>query len=65
MEQSEVIAKMVDDIIDDNNIEAKDTFEDLVQARLTAALDVKKKEIAASLYDKKEEEQEEQEEEPA
>ena len=60
MEQSEVIAKMVDDIITDNNVDAKGTFEDLVQARLTAALDDKKKEIAASLYDKKEEEQEEE-----
>lgn len=54
MEQSEVIAKMVDDIIADNNVDAKGAFEELVQARLTDALDVKKKEIAASLYDKKE-----------
>lgn len=61
MEQSEVIAKMVDDIIADNNIDAKEAFEELVQARLTDALDVKKKEIASSLYDK----EQEQEEEPA
>lgn len=61
MEQSEVIAKMVDDIIADNNIDAKGAFEELVQARLTDALDVKKKEIAASLYNK----EQEQEEEPA
>ena len=60
MEQSEVIAKMVDDILADNNVEAKDTFEELVQARLTDALDAKKKEIAASLYDKVEVKQEEE-----
>lgn len=60
MEQSEVIAKMVDDILSDNNVDAKGAFEDLVQARLTDALDVKKKEIAASLYDKEEVHQEEE-----
>lgn len=60
MEQSEVITKMVDDIISDNNIDAKEAFEELVQARLTDALDVKKKEIAASLYDKEEVNQEEE-----
>lgn len=60
MEQSEVITKMVDDIISDNNIDAKEAFEELVQARLTDALDVKKKEIAASLYDKEEVKQEEE-----
>jgi hypothetical protein len=60
MEQSEVIAKMVDDILADNNVDAKDAFEELVQARLTDALDVKKKEIAASLYDKAEVKQEEE-----
>lgn len=60
MEQSEVITKMVDDIIADNNVDAKEAFEELVQARLTDALDVKKKEIAASLYDKEEVKQEEE-----
>lgn len=60
MEQSEVIAKMVDDILADNNIEAKDAFEELIQSRLTDALDIKKKEVAASLYGKEEVKQEEE-----
>jgi hypothetical protein len=48
----EIINKMIDDIIDGNNTDAKDGFESALSAKLTGALDAKKIEIAQSIYSK-------------
>lgn len=56
---------MVDKIIDGNNIGAKSDFEALIADKLNAALELKKQELAQSLYGDKEAEAEvETEEEP-
>ncbi len=50
MDIAEIINKMIDDIIDGNNTDAKDGFESALSSKLTDALDAKKIEIAQSLY---------------
>ena len=50
MDTAEIINKMIDDIIDGNNTDAKDGFESALSSKLTDALDAKKIEIAQSLY---------------
>ena len=52
MDTREIINKMIDDIIDGNNTDAKDGFESALSAKLTDALDAKKIEIAQSIYSK-------------
>lgn len=52
MDTREIINKMIDDIIDGNNTDAKDSFESALSAKLTDALDAKKIEIAQSIYSK-------------
>lgn len=44
------IDKMIDKIIDGDNNSAKDDFEALINAKLQAALDAKKQELAQSVY---------------
>ena len=58
MDTTEIINKMIDDIIDGNNTDAKDGFESALSSKLTDALDVRKIEIAQSLYNQEVEEDE-------
>ncbi len=51
---------MIDDIIDGNNTDAKDSFETIISNKLTDALDAKKIEIAQAIYSKEKEEEEEE-----
>jgi hypothetical protein len=48
----EIINKMIDDIIDGNNTDAKDGFESAFSNKLTDALDARKIELAQSIYSK-------------
>ncbi len=52
MDTRDIINKMIDDIIDGNNTDAKDSFEAAISNKLTDALDAKKIEIAQSIYSK-------------
>ena len=45
MDTRDIINKMIDDIIDGNNTDAKDSFEAAISNKLTDALDAKKIEI--------------------
>ena len=62
MDTAEIINKMIDDIIDGNNTDAKDGFESALSSKLTDALDAKKIEIAQSLYNQEVEVEEEEDE---
>jgi hypothetical protein len=50
VDTTEIINKMIDDIIDGNNTDAKDGFESALSTKLTDAIDARKIEIAQSLY---------------
>lgn len=52
MDTREIINKMIDDIIDGNNTDAKDGFESALSNKLTDALDARKIELAQSIYSK-------------
>lgn len=52
MDTREIINKMIDDIIDGNNTDAKDGFESAISNKLTDALDARKIELAQSIYSK-------------
>ena len=52
MKNNEMISSMVDDIIDGNNSDAKDKFDSLLTDRVMNALDVRKKELSASVFNK-------------
>ena len=52
MDTREIINKMIDDIIDGNNTDAKDGFETALSNKLTDALDARKIELAQSIYTK-------------
>ena len=52
MDTREIINKMIDDIIDGNNTDAKDGFETALSNKLTDALDARKIELAQSVYTK-------------
>ena len=52
MDTTEIINKMIDDIIDGNNTDAKDGFESALSNKLTDALDARKIELAQSIYTK-------------
>lgn len=43
---------MIDDIIDGNNTDARDSFDAAISNKLTDALDVRKIELAQSIYSK-------------
>jgi hypothetical protein len=58
MDTTEIINKMIDDIIDGNNTDAKDGFESALSTKLTDAIDARKIEIAQSLYNQEVEEDE-------
>jgi len=61
VDTAEIINKMIDDIIDGNNTDAKDGFESALSSKLTYALDARKVEIAQSLYNQEVEVEEEDE----
>jgi len=63
VDTAEIINKMIDDIIDGNNTDAKDGFESALSSKLTDALDARKIEIAQSLYNQEVEVEEEEEDE--
>jgi hypothetical protein len=58
MDTTEIINKMIDDIIDGNNTDAKNGFESALSTKLTDAIDARKIEIAQSLYNQEVEEDE-------
>ena len=58
MDTTEIINKMIDDIIDGNNTDAKDGFESALSTKLTDVIDARKIEIAQSLYNQEVEEDE-------
>jgi hypothetical protein len=58
VDTTEIINKMIDDIIDGNNTDAKDGFESALSTKLTDAIDARKIEIAQSLYNQEVEENE-------
>lgn len=47
----ELIQKLIDDITSDNNSEAGDTFNQIINAKLNDALEGKKQEVAQSIYE--------------
>jgi hypothetical protein len=53
----EIINRMIDDIIDGNNTDAKGGFESALSNKLTDALDARKIELAQSLYNQEEEDE--------
>jgi len=57
VDTTEIINKMIDDIIDGNNTDAKTGFESAISNKLTDALDAKKVELAQSLYNQEEEDE--------
>jgi hypothetical protein len=58
VDTTEIINKMIDDIIDGNNTDAKSGFESALSTKLTDAIDARKIEIAQSLYNQEVEEDE-------
>ena len=57
MDTTETINSMIDKIIGGDNTSAKEDFEALISAKVTNALDVKKQELAQSIYTDKAEEE--------
>jgi hypothetical protein len=52
VDTKEIINQMIDDIIDGNNTDARDSFDAAISNKLTDALDVRKIELAQSIYSK-------------
>jgi len=52
VDTTEIINKMIDDIIDGNNTDEKDGFKSALSNKLTDALDARKIELAQSIYTK-------------
>lgn len=50
MDTKELISKLIDDIVVGNSSDAGETFNTVIGAKLTDALDVKKVEVAQSIY---------------
>lgn len=63
MEAKELIDKLIDDVLAGNNTDAKETFDTAISQKVTDALEVKKLEVAQSVYSSEEEPEVEQEEE--
>jgi len=57
VDTTEIINRMIDDIIDGNNTDAKGGFESALSNKLTDALDARKIELAQSLYNQEEEDE--------
>ncbi len=54
--------KLIDDILDGNNLDAKQTFEDAISIKITDALNQRKADIAQSIYSPHEAEESEDQE---
>lgn len=57
MDQSDVIRHMVNDILSDKGSDAVEKFNSLMAGRISDAIDVKKQELASTLYTAKQEEE--------
>jgi hypothetical protein len=57
VDTKDIINKMIDDIIDGNNTEARDSFDAAISNKLTDALDAKKIELAQSVYSREEQDE--------
>lgn len=57
-----LLHKLVDDILDSNNLDAQQTFEDAISIKLTDALNQRKADIAQSIYSPQEAEESEEQE---
>ena len=55
-----ILNKLVDDILDGNNLDAQATFEDAISIKITDALNQRKADIAQSIYSSQPEESEDQ-----
>ena len=57
-----LLHKLVDDILDSNNLDAQQTFEDAISIKLTDALNQRKADIAQSIYSPQDQEESEEQE---
>ena len=57
-----LLNKLVDDILDSNNLDAQQTFEDAISIKLTDALNQRKADIALSIYSPQDQEESEEQE---
>jgi hypothetical protein len=55
-----ILNKLVDDILDGNNLDAQQTFEDAISIKITDALNQRKADIAQSIYSNQEESEEQE-----
>jgi len=55
MEHAEIIHKFIDDVLDGNSTDAKETFDDLVSVKVTSALDQRKQELAQTIFNREQE----------
>lgn len=62
MDNAELINSMIDKIVSGENTSAKEDFEALISAKVSNALDVKKQEVAQSIYGEKQPEEAQEEE---
>ena len=56
MENADIINKMIDDILNGDNVEAEQGVNAVLASKISGALDDRKVEIAQSIYGKKEDE---------
>jgi hypothetical protein len=63
MDTKELIDQMITDILNGNNVEAKDIFDQAIGLKVSDALDVKKVEVAQAIYARDDVEEEDQPEE--
>ena len=59
MEHAEIINKLIDDVIDGNSTDARDSFEDLVSIKVTSALEQRKQELAQTIFNREQEDDQE------
>lgn len=50
METKEIISQFVDDILDGNNVAAKEAFQNAISVKVSDAIEQKKFEVAQSIY---------------
>ena len=59
MEHAEIIHKLIDDVLDGNSTDAKETFDDLVSVKVTSALDQRKQELAQTIFNREQQDDKE------
>ena len=62
MDNAELINSMIDKIVGGENTSAKEDFEALISAKVSNALEVKKQEVAQSIYSNEQPEESKEEE---